>query len=192
MKARAYIKWLEMDASQKRCAIRRHSIDPTSNLPFLMVDGKMLCHAHAAVIVEAYNEITNPRVRSENEMIKAHRERDLANAKRRAVEEMRQKAARAPGFVYYIRIDQHIKIGYAADIAKRMRAYPPSAELLAAHPGTKETEKQIHLEYRRYLDRGREWFSPGKRLLEHIDRVRCEFGDPKILGYQYTKAKHAG
>src|SRR5690606_26757054 len=92
-------------------------------------------------------------------------------AKNTVVMEMRKKSERAPGFVYYIRIEQHIKIGYAIDVAKRMRAYPPSAVLLAAHPGTKATERQMHLEYRRYLDRGREWFKQGEKLMAHIDEV---------------------
>lgn len=191
MTARPYIKWLESDAKQTRCAIGRHTVELGPNLRFLIVDGKMVCYKHVTEIVDAYNDLTTPKQRSESEIIKGHRERERQFAKQKVVMEMRKQSERAPGFVYYIRIEQHIKIGYATDIAKRMRAYPPSAVLLAAHPGTKATERQMHLEYRRYLDRGREWFRQGEKLMTHIAGVVEKFGDPKVLAYEYTKAKHA-
>src|SRR5690554_2780796 len=46
----------------------------------------------------------------------------------------------SPGWVYYIRVGDTIKIGFSQDVSQRMRTYPPNAELLAAHPGTLETE----------------------------------------------------
>lgn len=94
-----------------------------------------------------------------------------------------------PGWVYYIRMGDTIKIGYATDVAKRMRAYPPTAELLAAHPGTELLEKQMHQKFREYLARGREWFAPADEVMAHIASVVERFGDPGHLAYEYTRPK---
>ena len=176
-----------------RCAIGRHRIDHRSNnMALFVVDGKVLCYQHIMEIVKVFDSVRGAPGISAREMIRHHHERDQENAKRAVVTSMQARGGRQPGYVYYIRIDQHIKIGYAANIASRMRAYPPSAILLAAHPGTKETEREMHLEFRRYLDRGREWFSQGEKLMTHISEVLAQFGDPTLLGYEYTKARRSG
>jgi hypothetical protein len=179
------------EVEKLRCCIGRHKM-VGKNHPLFNIDGKVLCYDHAIEIVTYFEGYKNHPAISHNMIVRAHHERDEIQRKDNRIRTMRLVGERAPGFVYYIRIDQHIKIGYALDVAKRMRAYPPSAVLLAAHPGTKATEKQMHLEYRRYLDRGREWFTQGPKLMAHIDDVVQKFGDPKILAYEYTRAKRAG
>ena len=89
------------------------------------------------------------------------------------------------GFVYYIRINGQIKIGYAADVTARMRNYPPGSELLAVEPGTLETERIRHREFCNNLVRGREWFLPSTRLMRHIQNVVEERGDPAALAYKF-------
>lgn len=100
-----------------------------------------------------------------------------------------QESKREGGYVYYIRVGELIKIGYAGDVGKRMRNYPPNAELIAAHPGTLEVERQMHTRFREYLARGREWFYPTPELDEHIAYVRDQFGDPAELAYSFTAPK---
>lgn len=94
-----------------------------------------------------------------------------------------------PGWVYYIRMGDTIKIGYATDVAKRMRAYPPTAELLAAHPGTTQTERDMHKRFAGDLAQGREWFNPSDDLLAHVSSVVEQFGDASGLAYEYTRPK---
>lgn len=94
-----------------------------------------------------------------------------------------------PGWVYYIAQDDLIKIGYAKDVTQRMKAYGPTARLLAVHPGTQNLEKEMHAKFRDCLDSGREWFRQADHLMEHIEGVRERFGDPAIFEYQYTKPK---
>lgn len=189
IKLHATIKPAEM--ALLRCVIGRHKLEG-SNWPLFDIDGKMLCYEHGVGIVEYFEGFKDSPTISNNTIIRAHREREALQAKAARVQTMRLVGERVPGFVYYIRIDQHIKIGYALDVAKRMRAYPPSAVLLAAHPGTKATEREMHLEFHRYLDRGREWFTQGAKLMAHIENVLAKFGDPKLLAYEYTKARRAG
>lgn len=91
-----------------------------------------------------------------------------------------------PGWVYYIRIDDTIKIGYAKNVASRMRAYPPSATLLAVEPGTKKLERARHNHFHAYLAHGREWFRPSDELLTWIETLIAEYGKPTDHEYRYT------
>lgn len=83
-----------------------------------------------------------------------------------------------PGWVYYLRVDERIKIGFSTDVRQRMRAYPPTAELLAVHPGTRDTERQMHERFAGHLAQGREWFRVDAPVMDHITAVVSEFGPP--------------
>lgn len=104
----------------------------------------------------------------------------------RAEEEHRfqQAEARAftQGWVYYVQIGDRIKIGYASDVAARLRAYPPEHKLLAVHPGTRTLEADMHQQFRGSRAAGREWYYPHPDLLAHIDQVVAQFGKPGQRG----------
>lgn len=70
--------------------------------------------------------------------------------------------------VYYVRVGDHIKIGYTSRLEQRIRAYGPTAQLLATEPGTRELERQRLREFADCLVGGKEWFAPSRPLLEHI------------------------
>lgn len=90
-----------------------------------------------------------------------------------------------PGFVYYARMGDLVKIGYARNVSLRMGQYPPNAELLAVEPGSKATERERHGWFTHYLRFGREWFYEGPELVAWIEKVR----DPETLWfhtYEYS------
>lgn len=91
------------------------------------------------------------------------------------------------GFVYYMRMNGQIKIGYAADVTARMRAYPPGTQLLAVEPGSRHLERQRHQDFHRDLVRGREWFAESAALRIHMFEMFKAHGDPAALAYEYTK-----
>lgn len=164
------------------CAIGGHGFGAVGR-PAFYVDGHAICAEHALEIANGVdNRSSDVRLA---DALKDQRKREVAEEERERVRRARGK--RQPGFVYYIRMDDLIKIGYAADIGRRMRAYPPSAELLAAHPGTLELEKSIHRDFRAFLSRGREWFTPHRTLMDHIEQVKRRFGDVSQLAYEYRK-----
>ena len=80
-----------------------------------------------------------------------------------------------PGHVYYLRVGNLIKIGFTTDIARRMNEYPPNAAVLAAHPGTQRTERDMHRKFSAHLAKGREWFTPNTELDEHIITVNNQY-----------------
>lgn len=84
-----------------------------------------------------------------------------------------------PGVVYYLRVGDLIKIGFTTSLEQRMRSYPPNAQLLAVHPGTLDTERQMHHRFLHHLAQGREWFTPGDELADHLRTVREQYKQPR-------------
>lgn len=93
----------------------------------------------------------------------------------------------ADGWVYYMRINGHIKIGYTANLRQRSRNYPPGTELLAVEPGTRDLEKRRHGQFSRSLAQGREWFAESPDLEQHIKALAVEYVTPTALMHSYTK-----
>lgn len=84
------------------------------------------------------------------------------------------------GTVYYLEVGSHIKIGWASDLANRMRSYPPNSRLLAAHPGTRSDESKMHRRFATARTHGREWYAPVPSLLHHIEQMKAAHGLPDV------------
>jgi hypothetical protein len=96
------------------------------------------------------------------------------------------------GWIYYVRQGELIKIGYTSNLAKRLQSYAPTGVLLAVHPGTRATEKEMHQKFAASLDQGREWFRPRPELLRHIEETRKQFGSPDAHQPRLRKHRRAG
>ena len=109
-----------------------------------------------------------------------------ARQEKRDQEKARREAAYADqSQVYYVRIGEHVKIGYSTNLKQRisqLRLQPTA--LLATEPGGRELEKERHRQFS--ADRivsNREDFTLSPRLLAHIDALLAEHGRPKITGF---------
>lgn len=141
---------------------------------YALYDGTPLCREHAALVWHIF-ETREPALHHEQarEQFKAVQvERKQVEAK--AAETRRLTAQRA-GYVYYVEVGDRIKIGFTENVANRMRAYPPTSTLLAAHPGTPAMEKEMHSKFRVHLAEGREWFKHSPELTAHIEAVAKQF-----------------
>jgi hypothetical protein len=105
---------------------------------------------------------------------------DIEGGEIPAPERPKAKARPAKGVIYYLQNGDRIKVGYASNLAQRMRTYPPNAEILAVHPGTLADEQRIHAELSAHRAAGREWYHPSPILLEYIAAVVEEWGEPEI------------
>lgn len=128
----------------------------------------------------------------EDRITRARRER-AASRRSEKVDRRIIKAAATrgnqPGWIYYLHINDMVKIGYTTDIIRRIRDYPPNSPLLGVHPGTPELEKQFHEIFKGSLAQGREWFRLDPDVLAHCEKVRAEYGDPAQFEYR-TLAGH--
>lgn len=82
------------------------------------------------------------------------------------------------GNVYFISCDIPdfpIKIGFAIDVRVRMRslqgAMPWPLQLLLAHEGDVDKERDLHRRFKRHRMEG-EWFARSSEILEYIDQVK--------------------
>lgn len=75
------------------------------------------------------------------------------------------------GWIYYLRLDEKIKIGWTANYIQRMKAYPPHARVIARHPGARADERDLHRSFKPSRVAGREWYAPTPELMRHIEQV---------------------
>lgn len=75
-----------------------------------------------------------------------------------------------PGFVYFLRFGDRVKIGFSTDPQNRVRALPHD-EILAIVPGTRLNERQMHAAFADLRITG-EWFHADERLLDFIADVK--------------------
>lgn len=84
----------------------------------------------------------------------------------------------APGVsravVYYVQINQHIKIGTSINVMRRLASFYLDEEaLLATEPGGADIESQRHREFaKERVYANRELFRPSDRLLAHIEQLK--------------------
>lgn len=136
-----------------------------------------LCEDHAWDVwreMDAKAETLQQREASE----RRHREWE-ANNFRKLIEERearRKGTYRSdPGLIYYLQVEDQIKIGFTKNLDTRLGAYPPMARLLATHPGTQTTESLMHQKFSEHLAGRKEWFRIHDELEAHINQVRQSF-----------------
>lgn len=78
--------------------------------------------------------------------------------------------------VYYIRFADRIKIGTTVNLGTRLSALPYD-DVLATEPGGRHVEQQRHKEFADLRING-EWFTPGTKLIRHIEALREMHGIP--------------
>lgn len=84
-----------------------------------------------------------------------------------------EEARMATSVVYYMKVNQYVKIGTAVDLNSRLSAYPPGTQVLATEPGSYELETKRLRQFSEYLAARREWFHPGPRLMQYIEGLRA-------------------
>ncbi len=91
------------------------------------------------------------------------------------LDEPRDPDAPAPGFVYYIRFRDRIKIGTSSSILGRLSNLPYD-EILAIEPGGHQLERLRHQQFHEARDHG-EWFAVTDQLLDHCAMLRQHYPD---------------
>lgn len=96
----------------------------------------------------------------------------------RPIPPMPKPASPQQGTVYYVKVGEHIKVGWTSDMEQRMRSYPPNSILLATEPGTRADEKRRHKTLAAHRSHGNEWYVPAPSVLHHLDMVKAKHGEP--------------
>jgi hypothetical protein len=144
------------------------------NCRFPVEDDLPLCGHHArdtAAIVNEWPE-DKGRVQLTPE--------DIARRKQRRADYLATKRGQW-GQIYYIRLNDVIKIGWTSNLHSRLIDYNPGAVLLAHHAGTRTDERDLHRSFKPLRVHGREWYDGNASIiLDHIAKVIDQHGEPTI------------
>ena len=115
------------------------------------------------------------------------REYDRAEARAKRTKGRRKPTAM--GEIYFVRIDDLIKVGWTTKLADRIRAYGPNATLLANYPGTRADEAALHRQLTPARFRGREWYSDTDVIRAFIAEALATHGPPRFKSIPWTEPK---
>ncbi len=167
------------------CRWGKHEFIPLAHLNESLPEGVMCFGCQAKIAENVQNVLPIAEISIAERRAERMRRED-EKAQREAEGRVKRNDPNAPGFVYYIRIDGQIKIGFTTDLKQRSRHYPPTAELVAIEAGTTLTERDRHQQFHRDLARGREWFTESEALTTHMAELQNLNGVPTELMHQYT------
>lgn len=174
---------VEVDSRELWCSWGRHRVRKHEYLREQFANGTMCmrCQLHMVENVESVVEMPALTEAIARQSRQRHLQKKLDARMTRMLE---QSGVEADGWIYYMRINGRIKIGFTTNLRQRSRNYPPGTELLAVEPGTRETEKRRHAQFSRLLAQGREWFAESEALTAHIAELAEKYATP-------TKAMHS-
>lgn len=87
------------------------------------------------------------------------------------------------GTVYILRCGGYVKIGWTADLDKRMKSYQPDTVLLATMPGTRADEANLHKRFAHLRTHGREWYPLAPQITEYAATVVAKHGEPDTVTF---------
>lgn len=122
-----------------------------------------ICSAHAAIIVNEYVD-----------------DRLVINtvAEMKDIKFPPESKPKTEGHVYFLLSDNAVKIGWTSDLEQRMKSYSPGTKILAVMPGTRKDETRMHRKFAHLRTNRREWFAYAPQVMEEVDRIVKEHGDP--------------
>ena len=86
---------------------------------------------------------------------------------RKAADRAKQiELAKTHGWIYFLELDDKIKVGWTANLAQRLKSYPPHARMVVEYEGTRADERDLHRTLRVSLVAGREWYARTPQVLE--------------------------
>lgn len=145
-------------------------------------EGLPLCFDH---LLSAYS---HARAFADEPIMHAAADRYLA--RRKAAEDAEKAAylARTDGAIYFVRLNDLVKVGWTRSLKPRIKSYGASAELLVTYPGTRDDETNLHRQLTPARAKGREWYEDGPIVQGFIDKALAQYGMPPTLDL-WTKPK---
>lgn len=84
------------------------------------------------------------------------------------------------GWIYFILVGDKVKIGYAFDLPRRLKQYPPGSLVLAAHWHAKKADEQaLHQRFAQYRVAGREWYRDCPEIRDAAAEIVKKHGKPE-------------
>ncbi|MCY1218447.1 hypothetical protein D9M72_303960 [compost metagenome] len=118
-------------------------------------------------------------------------DREFRKLSKAEVEEQ-SLAASIAGYVYFIKSAGLVKIGFSSDVLSRLSnlrvGCPVDSKLVAAIPGTEDTELYFHKMFAKLRERG-EWFRAEGMLAEMLKRMPTSVTLPERVKRHHDRGK---
>lgn len=155
-----------------------HPADTDDKLP--------VCFDHATVIWRMIQSANgDPTVIETTHMLQA---KATARAKAEHEQAKATRMASLDGDIYFVRINDLIKVGWSRDVYDRVKSYGASAELLCCYPATRDDETHLHRQLRPALAKGREWYHDGQVIQMFLTEARKNPGS-WLFEVEWTEPK---
>lgn len=150
-----------------------------------------LCESHADKVW--YKIEWRDADRSSEEIV-GREGRDYTRVEARAKRTVERRKPSSMGEIYFVQVDELIKVGWTTKLADRVRAYGPNAVLLANYPGSRADEAALHRQLTPARYRGREWYSDGDIIRMFISEAIEKHGPPRFqtIGWSEPRQVVAG
>lgn len=146
-----------------------------------------LCKTHAAIVL--YQADKHLFVKAQYwDLTSFDRQIEHALAEERREAERAKKRAQQ-GTIYAVLNGHTVKIGWTSNLDRRMREYPPASTLLVSYPGTRKDEAALHRKFAHLTTHGREWFPYAPQVVEWVERMVAEHGEPEQPTFGAKKVK---
>ena len=152
--------------------------------PQVVESGLNLCVKHLRYIARCAGYVPQHKV---DRMARRQAESDVArlNSKvaflegaLRAEREKPKRERPEHGHIYFLLSDNAVKIGWTSDLEQRMKSYSPGTKILAVMPGARKDETRLHRKFSHLRTNRREWFAYSPQVMEEVERIVKEHGDP--------------
>lgn len=125
----------------------------------------LVCTAHGVQIwahVESVRSKTGFHVA---EAVERHLTREERQAELNA---QAVRATRAVGDIYFLALDDKVKVGWTSNLEQRMKSYPPHSRLIVTYPGSRADERDLHRTLATSRVAGREWYERTPHIMATI------------------------
>ncbi len=104
-------------------------------------------------------------------------ETSLQREARLLKEEARRAGVRQErGWIYFLELDEKIKVGWTSNLEKRLKNYPPHARIVIEYPATRADERDLHRTLKTERVAGRAEYR--RRADEHAAEVAARPPNP--------------
>lgn len=165
------------------CAMRGCSGAPDLSI---WMNGDSICERHAGSI---WQSVEWRDALSRDQHVPGMEGRDYVRSDARAARSVERRKPTSVGQIYFVRVDDLIKVGWTTKLADRVRAYGPKAELLVNYPGTRADEAALHRQLTPARFRGREWYSDIDIIRAFITEALDKHGPPRFDRIAWTEPK---
>lgn len=168
---------------QTACFVRACSRVPEI---YVFAADARICEYHANAIWE---KVEWRDARDRDQDVPGMEGRDYIRSDARKVRAVERRKPASVGEIYFVQIDDLIKVGWTTKLADRVRAYGPKAELLANYPGTRADEAALHRQLTPARFRGREWYSDCDIIRAFVAETVERHGGPRFDRISWTEPK---